>query len=235
MSPICTAQESTKKRVSSAHGFTLIELIVVIAIMAMIVMGLVTGVRRISDKNLKQTAIRLSSTVRYLYDKAAMDGLYIRLVFDLGEEKQSYYVEASTDPVVVAKDDSEKKRDSDTDKDEKKAAAEEALEKGEGDSSKGDKYAIKPAAPKFGKVDSFLLKEVKLPAGVRIKDICVEHRKVPIDQGSEFIYFFPNGYVEYAIINITNKNNTVNFSVETNPATGKTNIKREYRSCEETK
>ena len=70
---------------------------------------------------MKKTSNKLASTIRYLYNKAAMEKLYIRLVLDL--EEQSYWVEATSDPFVITREDAAKAAPKKEEKKEKKEGA----------------------------------------------------------------------------------------------------------------
>lgn len=197
-------------RIRSQGGFSLFELIIAIAIVGLMMGLVVTQMDRALDLNMKRSANRLGSTIRYLYNKAATQGLYIRLVFNIDE--RSYWVESTTDPTKVSAD--------------MQVAGEQGEEAKEGED---EKPKLKYAKPRFGKVDSFLLKPTKLPDRVFIKDIFVEHRPSGVQDGIVGIYFFPNGYVEQAIINLRNEEDDFFFSIETNPISGSVKISTEYK------
>lgn len=204
-------------RIRSQAGFSLFELIVAIAIVGLIMGVVVSQMDKALDLDMRRSANRLGSTIRYLYNKAATEGLYIRLVFNIDE--RSYWVEATTDPTKVS------------------AEMEVGREKegegeGEGAAGEGEKPKLSYPKPKFGKVDSFLLKPTKLADSVFIKDIFVEHRPTGAQDGMVGIYFFPNGYVEHAIINLRNEDDDYFYSIETNPISGAVSINSEYKTME---
>ena len=47
-----------------------------------------------------------------------------------------------------------------------------------------------------------LLKGQKFPNSVFLKDVFVEHHEGAVENGQVTIAFFPNGYVERAVINL---------------------------------
>jgi len=204
-----------------------------------IMMGLVVGtMSRSKDRNMKKSTALLASTIRYLYNKSAMEGLYIRLVIDL--DKQSYWVEATADPFVISREEDTSTAALKAQK-EKQAAKEKAAGKTEGEPQppaeekpkEGEPKKMKPPEPKFSPVDSYLLRPTKLPDRILFKDLQVEHKNSPVENGQESIYFFPNGYVEHAIINFHDDADEINYSLETKPMSGGVSIEDRYRSLSE--
>lgn len=234
---------------SRASGFTLIEIVVAMAVMALLFGVVVSQTDVLQERDMKQTTNKLASTIRYLYNKAAMEKLYIRLVLDL--EERSYWVEATSDPLTIAREDTtsrgskkddEKKKEKEKEKEKaeaekKKAGEAEGKEEGAQGSDEGAEGEgagkIKVPEPTFGQVDSYLLKPTKLPDTVFFKDVQVEHRRGPVEGGQESIYFFPNGYVERAIINLRDEDDEVHYSLKTQPLSGKVDIENAYRTMGE--
>lgn len=187
-------------------GFTLMELLVVIAIMGA-VMALGVGVVRVTfDLDLERVSGELSSAIRYLYGEAARRGEVYRLVLNLDDH--SYSVEsAANSPEVFA----ELAADS---KQEKNNAEEKEEEESDGDGEE------KPPEG-FTAADDAMVKPKKI-APVFFKDVVVSHRDDKQEEGIVYLYFFPNGATEYAIINLTDEEGEACYSIEINPLTGKT-------------
>lgn len=194
-----------------------------------LIMGIaVSGMDRYLETDMKAACNKMAATMRYIYNKSATEGMYIRLVLDLTD--QVYWVEATMDPVMVVKQDDEMARASskgDEDKEEKESSNQK---KGMFDD---DANKIKPKEPIFGAVDSYLLKATKLPDGIFFKDVYVEHLIFPVDSGKVAIFFFPNGYVEEAVINLRDEDDELNYSLLTNPISGRVKIENFYRTLEE--
>lgn len=221
------------------RGFTLFEIIVAIAIVGLIMGLVVSRMDSYLDLDMKKTSNKLAATVRYLYNKSVTDGTYIRLVLDLDE--RTYWVEATSDPTKISED-----MDTGGEEDKKGAAKAQEKEKtpAEGDETEGattteqsapvspEDTKLKYPKPQFGQVDSFLLKPTKLPDSVFFKDVFVEHLPGGVEGGKVAIYFFPNGYVEHAIVNLRNEDDDYYYSLETNPGTGKVSIENEHRTFE---
>lgn len=239
------SQLNTKAHFSSA--FTLLEIIVALAVVGIIISVVVTRMDTMLEWDMKKASNRLASTIRYLYDKAALEGLYIRLVFDI--EENTYWVEATTDQFSMSSADADskkKKTDKKTDKDknstgenveEENMATEKDsnIEKDQKADTKNDLFEtdvpkLKPHEPVFNQAEDFLLKPTKLPETVFLKDVYVEHEQGPIAGGKVMIHFFPNGYVEHAVVNLRDENDDMNYSLETNSVNGRVTIEDKYRT-----
>ncbi len=227
MGPITRTSRRTDRH-RRPPGFTLLEIVVTIAVLSLILGVVVSRMDTMLEWDMKNASNKLASTIRYLYNKSATEGLYIRLVMDLTENV--YWVEATTDPFVISAGEDEGVRM-------RGGAGEdegEAIQEGEGgeEGAEGG-YAIRPSEPVFTKVDSYLLKPTKLPSTVFFKDVYVEHERTAVDGGRVEIYFFPNGLVEHAVINLRDDDDETNYSLETNPISGRVNIEDRYRTREE--
>lgn len=74
---------STTGRLNKQAGFTLIELALVVVILGMLASLSLPMLSGLEPDRLNATARRLSGTVKYLYNEAAMTGFEHRLIFDL--------------------------------------------------------------------------------------------------------------------------------------------------------
>lgn len=206
------------------RGFTLFEVIIALTLIGLI-MGLVVGrLGDIQGRDMQRAANRLAATMRYLYDKSATEGLYIRLMLDLQE--QTYWVEATGDPFLLASPDAFEKQAAKGKPPSDTSATEKAT-------AEGLPPPLEPKQPVFSQVAEHLLKPTRLPESVFFKDVHVEHERSAVDGGQVSIAFFPNGSVEAAIINLRDEDDEVHASLAINPATGRVNVSDEYRRREE--
>jgi len=100
-----------RKRKSNS-GFTLIEVLVTLGIIASLLVAGAMALRSAFDANIKSAALHLSSTLRYLSSKSVTDKLYLRIVYNFDE--RSYQVEQSSEPFVIETNtpqENEKKKD----------------------------------------------------------------------------------------------------------------------------
>lgn len=188
---------------SSQRGFTLIEIMIVVLIIALM-MGL--GVAVLfpgNEAKLRDQSSKIAGTVKFLYNEAAIKNRYYRIVFDL--DGRTYKVESSDQPYLVRMiDEAQKKKDA-----EKKADA-------------------TPDGASFTQEEGLLVQPEKLPSGIKFKDITVMHLPTRVEQGKVEVYFFPSGFVEPTIINLTDEDEESFYSLQLNPMTGRAHIRSEY-------
>jgi prepilin-type N-terminal cleavage/methylation domain-containing protein len=90
------ATQQTRRR--GARGFTLVEVIVTLAIVAISTAVVIPALGNITRADLRRTARGLSSTIRQAYDEAALSGQMQRIVFVVGDGQK----QAAPDGPVVA-------------------------------------------------------------------------------------------------------------------------------------
>jgi prepilin-type N-terminal cleavage/methylation domain-containing protein len=208
----------TFSSIRSQAGLTLIEIIVTVAIIGLI-MGLSVGMfQDWFESALSEAAGKLAGTIRYVYNESAVKNQYYRMVIDLNE--QTFSVESSTEPFKIAA----------TDEGVGSSVAGDGGTASPPESAPADSETDKNSAPSpgFSAVTSYLLKPIKLPEGTRIKDVYVAHVDKKIEGGKTALYFFPNGWVEKAVINLSDEKGEVFYSIETLPVSGKVKIRNEY-------
>ena len=198
------------------------EMLVVLALVGLLMGIVIPMVGDVMNLRIKGSARRLAATVQFLYAKAATQRLYVRLVYDL--DKQSYWAESSRDRFLLVHED-EKTRAEMKEKQEAKLA-------GEGE-TEDEAEAEKEPEGGFSGEEGYLLKPTDLPPDVQFKDIYAQHQEEPITQGQAYTYFFPNGQVEWSIINLKDEGDTVHYSLEVMPITGRVTIRKDYLDYKE--
>lgn len=196
-------------QVSTETGMTLIEILVTLALIAIV--GVVSFIYVFpSDvSKTKEDARNLVGTISLAYNEAILNQKFVRLVFDL--DKKTYHIESSKTPFFVEKTSPE-------DKPETPVQESEATE---------------TETSPFEQKDDALFSPKTLHSGIKFKDIIIAHSEKPVDIGKEYMHFLPTGWAEPTIINLTNEEEKVFFSIEVNPLTGKSQIRDEYYQPEE--
>jgi general secretion pathway protein H len=231
------ASLSTRRAARAAAGFTLIELLVVIALIGL-AMGLaVRGVRSLAKSDLRGSATKMSGAIRYLFDRASTTGRVHRLVIDF--EQGRYWAEVSDDRFYMAHDrETEETRarqaeeDAKADEEEKQKQQEEA-QNAAGDSPVVDptKYQPQEFRPKRARFSSFkemAVKPVALKSGVKVAGLFTPRLATPVSSGRGYIYFFPMGLTEAAMVYLSDSHNESYYTLVVHPLTGRVSIQNRY-------
>lgn len=182
------------------RGLTLLELMIVISVV-MMVMGLgVAGLDRMSSVQLRTQTNKLAAAIRHAYNRSSAHGLYVRMVFDLDAEQ--YWAEASAVPMFLP---SKKLEEGD------EADKEQELE---------EEKDGKPLKRRAKYQRDGVIPLVKLIRGIGIDGVLTTSQKDVFEHGKAYIHFFPNGFVEPALIYMTDGDGTY-YTLIISPMTGK--------------
>ena len=86
---------------------------------------------------------------------------------------------------------------------------------------------FRPKRAHFSAFKEMAVKPVDLK-GALIADVYTPRLADPLDAGQGFIYFFPLGMTEAAIVHITDKKREAFYSLVVHPLTGRVQIKNSY-------
>lgn len=183
-------------------GLSLIEIMMSLAIVALMVGGATLGFRSLVKSELRGTAARLAGAIRYSYDRAISTGAYYRLRFDLTE--QSYKLERAEGRVVLSREKERAGRNGEGLNQDKVAEEEEKEQERRSGTSGLPKELLPPPSPKRAKFEQFkdsTVPEVKLKK-VKILDIYTPRQPEPYSKGEAYLHFFPDGHAERAVIHL---------------------------------
>jgi len=216
---------------------TLIEITVAIAVVGVMFASVVVGIGALTGSKARAATGELAGVIRSLYDTASLTGKTCRLVFDLGETRSrdddppaaAYWAECAAGAVTAGRD-----RDPRTD-----AAAAESQSGKSGakrerptrsmgfgsspslqDLSAQERDRIEQAAT-FSEFTSPEITKRKLPGSVKLS-VWTRHQTQEATQGRAFLYFFPQGFTERAMIFVSQGGNS--WTVTVAPLTGKATI-----------
>jgi len=205
---------------------------IVLAIVALFTVVTVTGLRSLFKTDLRATATRMAGSIRYLFDRASTTGRVHRLVLDFDNGK--YWAEVSDDQFILGSGkETEESRKKEAEKIAKEEEAKrEAAEKeaSYGTSQIPTRYLPKPFTPKRAKFDAFretAVKPITLKSGVVLADIYTPRLLKPLAEGKGYIYFFPMGMTEAAVIHLSDGKQTF-YSLIVHPLTGRVSVKNSF-------
>lgn len=222
-------------------GFTLIELLIALAIVAVLSGLSVKGLRSLAKTDIRAASSQISGAVRYLFDRASTTGKHHRLVIDLSDGKywaevsdDRFYVphEAETESQLRAREEKEAEKDEELRRRREERLAAEQRGKGATpnssfDWSKMEVGDFEPKRARFASFKSVALKPIKLKSKVRIHSVYTPRVVDPITSGRAYIYFFPLGQTEPAIITLSDAQEANFYSVVVHPITGRVKIHSE--------
>lgn len=215
-----------------AHsGFTLIEILVVLAIVGILAGLSIRGMRSLARSDLRASVSHVSGAIRYLFNRASTTGQYHRLVIDIDAGR--YWAEVSDDMFYLPRDpetesSAKKLAALEADLDEKDARRKElAAASGDVDMSKVLPMDFRPKKARFGAFKESNLKPVTLKNTV-VMDVFTPRVADPVTKGRAYVYFFPLGQTEPAVIHLSDPTQQTIYSLVVHPITGRVRIYNSY-------
>jgi prepilin-type N-terminal cleavage/methylation domain-containing protein len=200
---------ASRASLSEDAGITLIELIVVLAIVGLLALGVGTGVLRLTRSVLRQDATRIAAVIRTGFDRALASGAHHRLILDLDEK--SFHLERCEGKVTIMR-----ARTPEEIAEKEAAAAEDLRKLAESDPNDVVGQVLGEAGRKIGggggaaqapcePVAGELGKPRSLDKGkeLKIAEVRVEHLEDPVTSGKVTINFFPQGFAERAVVEVS--------------------------------
>ncbi len=235
-------------------GITLIEILIVLAVMGLMVGMVVVGFGAGRQAEVGRATNQIANTIRYGYDKARVGGDYYRMVINLDDSTFSlqvgddamYLPATDRDGKIIEID--ERKLEEQADRD---MRAEQSFNRSVqsaayrddpaagggtgGDEGAGDVYKAKPRKvprrkkPLFEAFEdenalSDLAKPFTLPEGVKITYVRTADDLKPITKGEASIVFFPRGRTQKAHIQLEGEDETTKYTIKVEPLTGRVTI-----------
>ena len=207
-----------------ARGVTLVELLVTLAIVALISGLAFASTGMIEATRLRGSAMMISSAVRVAYAHANATSRAVRIVFDF--EQRSVAIEEASGRMALAKNDITGGAEAATEAERKAQAEAEALLKGP-----------QPARARFSSAKIRGFGESSTPmrtleTGIRFAQIETQHDEIAETTGRAYLYFWPGGQTERAAIQLLKGGAAVEprpedvITLLVSPLTGKTSVKR---------
>lgn len=178
---------------ANARGFTLIELIFVLAIAAAAAVGMLSAARAMNAFPTRGEVMKLAGAIRSAYERSALTGMRYDIVVNVGDNQLS--LECSSDLRAAQRQTEESARQRAF-----RNRNDDPFAPSTDDRDARSEESEAPASPGMSKCDDTVIRGVKLERGLRIDRIQTARTKDPVDEGQVRIAVFPNGTIEPAVI-----------------------------------
>jgi general secretion pathway protein H len=207
------------------RAFTLIEVMVVIALMAVVTGVALTGSMQMPSARLRRSVTMIASAIKVAYTRATATSKNLRLVMDLDQQK--VWLEESDVPMLVQSKDLTGTAGADPVTDAERAAVAET-----------DVLLKGPLIPKphFRPIAAFGFADAeegrggkRLQRGITFRAVQTAHDDAPRTAGRAYLYFWPGGLTERASIQLrigdSMEDSRTLTLIVSSPLTGKVVIK----------
>ena len=184
------------------------------------------GFRSIAKSELRSSSAKLAGAIRYCFDRSVTTGAYFRLVLDLDGNK--YWAERSDERTYLAagKENAPGKGQAFDGRPRRRSATRTRQEAGRWPTSVGGQMMTldPPPKPKRAKFQTFkdtTLPQVKLKRA-KLFDVFTPRQREPYSKGRAYLYFFPDGHTERAIVRRHDGDDF--YSLVVHPLTGRVEV-----------
>ena len=200
------------------------EVLVVIALIAVLAGTIVSGSGLIAGNRMRAGAGLVVTAARLAVTRANTTGHAVRLVFDIDQGRLS--MEETSDRMLRVKESGDEKKSEGA-----SAGADPATEAEKESLAYADQILKGPKAPRakfksipLGSGDSDPTKGRELGKGVNFRLVQTEHDLKPRDKGRAYLYFWPGGGTERAVVQIERTGSDDVLSVLVSPLTARARI-----------
>ncbi|OQW52837.1 MAG: hypothetical protein A4S09_08310 [Proteobacteria bacterium SG_bin7] len=195
------AIKPTKNNGRNSRGFTLIEILIVMGLIAFIIL---MGVRKLQNPNttLKQAVKQIATMSRELHVRSKLSGVTFRLAFEMNGKKSAdrVWVEASTQKITFPSEkELKEKRDRRSDPEKDKSL-----------------FSIDK------RIGSHGVRE--LPSNLKIRRIEYAQLENAVSGGMGYVHYLPEGVVEEAAIHIATEDDALKWTIAIHPLTGRVDL-----------
>jgi len=214
----------TMRHRGSSRGLTLIEIMVVLAIMALVSGAAMAGSMQLPSAQLRRSATMVASAIKVGFTRATATSRDLRLVMDI--EHQKIWLEEGDAPMLVQSKDNAGTGGADP----VTEAERLAIREGEG--------AMKPPPvpkPRFHPIATYGFGDVEagtggkpLKRGIYFRAVQTTHDDAPRTTGRAYLYFWRGGLTERAAIQMRigeSVEDSRTLTLLVSPLTGKVTVK----------
>lgn len=209
----------------SESGFTLIELLIVLTIIGALSAAVLGNRKSSSQKEYRRFFRQFSTMSKEIRNRSQLKGSTIRFSFRLEEDKPlEFWAEEANGKVLLS------------DSTKTKELFENIYDRlGEDNAKKKENRDRKKAKneSKFKKMKKFNSKRLPPPQSLTVKQIEISGFDKPIVEELAFFHFFPEGFVEEVAIQIQSFDESLKWTLITEPLTGQVYTLKGHKSLEE--
>ncbi len=209
-------------RDARSRGLTLIEVIVVVAIGALLMGAILFGAGAATNAKLKAATTVVSSAIRTAYTRSSAVSKPHRVVFEFSTGR--FWIEEGAADLLVQSGDAAKTGGADPATEAEKRAAAET-----------ERIRTGPRPPRvaFKPVKGVMVSEddkgvgMTLGANLRFREVMTAHQTEPLREGRAYLYTWPGGTTELAYIQIAKGKEMLpadTMTLTVHPLTGKVRI-----------
>jgi general secretion pathway protein H len=204
------------RSLSRARGVTLVEVLIVVALIGLLAGGVIFGSGMLGSSRLRGGATLVATAIRAGIARANATGRPTRLVLDL-EGERVLLEDASSSRML-------------REKSKPAGGAEVATEAEQAAKAESDRILEGPKAPRtaFQPAPAFADSATgrELGSGVDLVQVQTEHDEEPVTSGRAYVYFWPGGVTERAHVQLRRAGDAEGLTVTVSALTGRTNVLR---------
>jgi general secretion pathway protein H len=179
-------------------GFTLIELMIVMTIVALLAAAAGPALGGLTGADARKAAGEVSGSMRWLFDSASVRHATCRLV--LSPADRSFWAECAPGRSTIERD------------------PEKAEKPAEGDAPEAGGGAPNGFAP----FEDPIVRKRELPGDTIFKSIRIDGRDAPLEGEPAYVHFFPGGRAQAARVTLADGDHV--FTVRLEPFTGRARV-----------
>lgn len=194
----------SEKRWGKPHGFSLLEMLVVLGLMALMAAFVVPSVSSYFSLSLNSATRDLASVIKETFNSAVVSGRVHRVVYDLNSGQ--YWAEVGPKDVLL---------------DTKESTEISDRRRRFGIQAKADRTSS------FQQETTISRKKKSLPTGVKFVDLQTQQHPDPIVDSLAYTHFFPSGLAEQTVIHLKDTSEH-QITLDISAMLGTTNLSEGY-------